>query len=189
MRIAEALGLDIDKHISGDGTMIKVRCQVKITRIVEYLKTGAAWREIDLCPELAALLLKYIGDRKGLLFPSKTGQTPMAYANIRRRWLHPKLKTLKLYKDGAGMHIFRRFRSAHLRKNRCPEDLRQFWLGHENSDISDHYAEHLLFDMARRREWAAKIGMGIKAEQGPTVSPHNNQVVNAAVPAASQLIN
>src|SRR5215469_7400307 len=28
MRIAEALGLHIDKHISGDGTMIKVRCQV-----------------------------------------------------------------------------------------------------------------------------------------------------------------
>lgn len=161
MRIAEALGLHIANHIAGDGSLVKVRCQVKGNKVVEYLKTGAAWRDIDLCPEVAELLMKYIGGRKGLLFPSKTGKTPMSYTNVRRRSLHPKLVTLKLYTDGAGAHVFRRFRSAHLRKNGCPEDLRKFWLGHENSDISDHYAEQLLFDMSRRRQWAAKIGTGI----------------------------
>jgi integrase len=142
MRIAEALALNIDEHVSADCAMIHVRQQVKGNRIVRYLKTTAAWRDIDLCP--AGLLRTYIGERKGLLFPSQAGRTPMSYTNVRRRSLHPKLVKLGLYTDGAGMHCYRRFRAAELRKQGSPEDLRKFWLGHENSDISDHYAEQLL---------------------------------------------
>lgn len=82
MRIAEGLDLHIANHIAGDGTLANVRCQVKGNKVVGYLKTGAAWRDIDLCPEVAELLMKYIGERKGLLFPLKTGKTPMSYTNV-----------------------------------------------------------------------------------------------------------
>jgi len=61
MRIAELLAVEIDKHISPDCTMIVVRQQVKGSKIVKYLKTDAAYRVVDLCPEAAALLRKFIG--------------------------------------------------------------------------------------------------------------------------------
>jgi integrase len=124
MRIAEVLALDIDKHISSDCRVIKVGGQVKGNKIVSYLKTDAAHRVVDLGPEVAELLKKYIGNRSGLLFPSKTGKTPMSYSNVRRRSLHPKLVKMGLYTPGAAMHCFRRFRSAVLKKYGCPEDLR-----------------------------------------------------------------
>ena len=76
-----------------------------------------------------------------------------------------------------GMHGFRRFRSAQLRKAGCPEDLRKFWFAHENHDMSDHYAEQLLADINRRRAWAAKVGLGFDVT-GPHSFPHSNQMVN-----------
>ena len=36
--------------------------------------------------------------------------------------------------ESAGNHAFRRFRNAFLRKNHVPDDLIQFWLGHEGND-------------------------------------------------------
>jgi len=157
MRIAEVLALDIDKHISSDCRVIKVRGQVKGNKVVSYLKTDAAYRDIGLCPEVAEVLKNYIGNRHGLLFPSKTGKTPMSYSNVRRRSLHPKLVKLGLYTPGAAMHCYRRFRSAVLKKYGCPEELRKFWLGHVNPDISDEYAEQLLEDIDRRQEFVARI--------------------------------
>jgi hypothetical protein len=77
----------------------------------------------------------------------------MSYLNVRRR---------SVYTPGAAMHCFRRFRSAVLTKNGCPEDLRKLWLGHENPDISDEYAEQLLEDIERRQEVAARIGLGFE---------------------------
>jgi integrase len=171
MRIAEVLALDIDKHISSDFQVIRVRGQAKGNKVVSYVKTDAAYRDIDLCPRVAELLKNYIGNRSGLLFPSKTGKTPMSYSNVRRRSIHPKLVKLGLYTPGAAMHCFRRFRSAVLTKTGCPEDLRKFWLGHENSDISDEYAEQLLEDIERRQEVAARIGLGFEIPE-PSFVPN-----------------
>ena len=185
MRIAEVLALDIDKHISPDCRVIKVRGQVKENTIVSYLKTDAAYRDVDLCPEAAELLRNYIGTRHGLLFPSKTGKTPMTYSNVRKRSLHPKLVKLGLYTPGAAMHCYRRFRSAVLTKNGCPEDLRKFWLGHENSDITDEYAEQLLDDIERRQEVAARIGLGFEVPEPSSVPnvPKTPELQAAAVAA------
>jgi len=169
MRIAEALALEINSHITGGCSVIRVRQQVKGNKIVRYLKTDAAYRDIDLCPEAAELLKAYIGSRSGLLFPSTTGKTPMSYSNIRRRSLHPKLVKLGVYVPGAGMHCFRRFRSAMLKKQGCPDDLRKFWLGHENRDISDEYAEQLLEDVERRQTVAAVVGLGFKVPEASFV--------------------
>ena len=171
MRIAEALALDIEKHLSADRTVVHVRGQVKGSKIVEYLKTDASYRDIDLCPEVAALLAEYIGDRtSGLLFPSETGITPRAYSNVRARSLHPKLVKLNLYTPGAAFHMFRRFRSSVLVKKGCPEDLKKFWLAHENKDISADYAEQIREDVEWRQMKAAEIGVGF--ELPPSVVPN-----------------
>jgi hypothetical protein len=95
----------------------------------------------------------------------------MSYANVRNRSLHPKLVKLGLYTPGAAMHCYRRFRSAVLTKNGCPEDPRKFWLGHENPDISDDYAEQLLEDIERRQEVAARIGLGFEIPE-PSFVPN-----------------
>jgi integrase len=170
-RVAEALALDITQHISKDRSVIQVRQQVKGSRIVSLLKTDAAYRDVDLCPELAQLLEQYIGNRTGLLFPSKTGKSPMTYSNVRGRSLKPKLEKLKLDTRWAAMHCFRRFRSSVLRKNRCPNDLTKFWLGHQNRDITDDYAEQLREDVEWRQEIAAAIGLGFSVPTGEELGP------------------
>ena len=77
--------------------MIHVRGQVKGSKIVKYLKTDAAYRDIDLCPEVVALLAEYIGDRtSGLFFPSETGITPMSYSNYGRKPISHSLHPARL---------------------------------------------------------------------------------------------
>jgi integrase len=179
MRIAEALALDINENITIDCTAIAIRRQVKGNRLVQYLKTDAAYRDIDLCSELAAVLRNYIGKRKGLLFPSRTGRTPVSYSNLLHRSIHPKLVSLGLYTPGAAMHCFRRFRASVLKKNRCPEHLEKFWMGHQNRDITHEYAEQLQEDFEWRQEIANSIGVGF---QLPNVSfvPKCTQIADAA---------
>ncbi len=171
MRIAEALAVDINEHINTECSVIQIRRQVKGNKLVHYLKTEAAHRDVDLAPCVSKLLRKYICERTGLLFPSKTGRTPMTYSNVRRRSLHPKLVALELYSPGAGMHCFRRFRNSVLKKNRCPDHLENYWLGHENRDIGHEYAEQLQEDVEWRQEIAAQVGIGFDIPE-PTVVPN-----------------
>ena len=56
-------------------------------------------------------------------------------------------------------HSFRRFRTAHVRKNRVPWDLQKLWLGHANKDVTDRYAEQL---KEGRKEVAESAGLGLK---------------------------
>lgn len=109
----------------------------------------------------------------------------MSDSNVRRRSLHPKLVKLGLYTPGAAMHCFRRFRSAVLKKYGCPEDLRKFWLGHENSDLSDEYAEQLLEDIERRQEVAGRIGLGFEIPEPSFVPkvPKTSELEAVAVAA------
>jgi len=61
----------------------------------------------------------------------------------------------------AGFHAFRRFRASWLRKNRAPEDLIRFWLGHANQTVTDGYSK-LSGDTEFRKECAEKNGVGFK---------------------------
>ena len=63
---------------------------------------------------------------------------------------------------GKAFHAFRRFRTAHLRKNRVPWDLQKLWLGHANKDVSDRYAEQLKEDVEWRKQEAEKAGLRFK---------------------------
>ncbi len=40
--------------------------------------------------------------------------------------------------------------------------LIEFWLGHDNPDMSARYAKQLTEDMEFRQEWAEKVGLGFE---------------------------
>jgi integrase len=92
--------------------------------------TANAIREIDLHPNLAAMLKSFIEDRKtALIFKSSTGK-PFTQTGVLGWRLHRLLKHAG--SDSMDFHSSRRFRATHLRKQRAPEDLIRFWLGHAN---------------------------------------------------------
>ena len=162
MRIAEILAIDIDTCLSPDCAMILVKQQVKRSQVVEYLKTEAAYRIVDLCPEAAEYLRKFVASRHGLLFPSRKSTTPVSYQNFRNRYLTPAMERLGMKEPGKACHAFRRFRSSVLVKSGIEEDVRKFWLGHENSDITAQYAEQVRDDNAWRQSLAASVGLGFR---------------------------
>ena len=156
MRIGEVSGLEIDKHISQDASTIMVQQSVW-SGAVQLPKTKNATREIDVHSELAHMLKEFIGERKsGFLFLSRAGH-PLCQTNVLKRSLHPILKAMG--REKAGFHAFRRFRTSWLRKNRAPEDLIRFWLGHANKSVTDGYSK-LSEDMDFRKECAEKVGLG-----------------------------
>jgi integrase len=169
LRAGEALGLEVDKHISVDFRTLYVRQKVRRGQLEDFLKTEGGRRDVDLCPALAEMLKKYVGERtSGFLFRNKNGNS-FSQTNLLRRGLHPALK--KLGQPKAGFHAFRRFRTTWLRKNRTPEDLIRFWLGHADESVTDGYSK-LREDVEYRREVVDKIGLGFEiSPQTPDVVP------------------
>ena len=155
IRIGEAAGLEVS-DVSADGRTLKIRQSVWNGRM-QAPKTTNAFREIDLHPSLAAILREHIGQRiSGLLFSTASGK-PISQTNILKRSLHPILKMLQLGK--AGFHSFRRYRVTHLRKNRVPEDLVRFWIGHADKTVTDGYSK-VKDDVAFRLLCATNVGLG-----------------------------
>jgi integrase len=165
LRIGEALGIEIDKHISPDFLTIRIKQKARRGKIEGRLKNANACREIDLHPTIAALLKEFVGERKhGLLFCTRTGKQ-LGQSNIARRHLHPALKQLGFVNTFTGTHkggnhAFRRFRNTYLRnRTECPEGVRKFWMGHADENMSDLY-DKIRQDLAFRRECAEKFGFG-----------------------------
>jgi integrase len=157
LRAGEAIGLEIDKHISEDFRTLYIRQKVRRTKLELFLKTDAGRRDVDLCPALAAVLKAYVGDRtSGFLFHNRKGNF-LSQTNLLRRGLHPALEELKQPK--AGFHAFRRYRLTWLRKNRVHADLERFWMGHENETVGDGYSK-MKEDVAFRLEQAETVGLG-----------------------------
>lgn len=159
MRIGEALGIEIDKHISGDFSTLQIRQKAWNGYIQQFLKTDNGIRDIDLHPSISTMLKTFVGDRtSGFLFCSKNGN-PLLQSNVLRLSLHPLLEELKQAKSGA--HAFRRFRTTWLRKQRAPEDLIRFWLGHANKSVTDDYSK-LKEDVPFRKQIAEQVGIGFE---------------------------
>src|SRR5208283_1894136 len=181
-RISEALGIEIDKHISSDFRTISVRQQARHCKVKTRLKTTNAVRDVDLHPAIASLLKAFIGERKsGFLFASRYGK-PLSSSNIIRRHLHKALKVLNYINPHtgthkAGNHAFRRFRNTYLRnKTQCPDGLRNYWMGHAGKDMSDLY-DKIKEDVQFRREWAERSGFGFEL---PSVVPNVPKIVEKA---------
>jgi integrase len=103
----------------------------------------------------------------------------LSQTNLLRRGLHPALK--KLGQPNAGFHAFRRFRTTWLRKNRTPEDLIRFWLGHADETVTDGYSK-LREDVQYRNEVAAEVGLGFEiSAQKPVVVPNVSNFVVSVV--------
>jgi integrase len=155
LRIGEALGLEV-KHISPDCLTIMVE-QSCWEGSIQTPKTRNAYRQVDINSELAKLLKTFIGERQtGFLFTNKAGKL-LSQTNLLRRSLHPILEELKVAK--AGFHAMRRFRTTWLRKQRAPEDLIKFWLGHAEQSVTDGYSK-LAEDVDFRKQVVEKLGTG-----------------------------
>ena len=139
LRIGEALGLKVGEHVSPDCKTLYVRQSVWNGKEQDP-KTENAVRDVDVCSDLAAMLKDYIGNRtSGFLFHADSGK-PLLQRNILRDGLNSILTKLNLKQNGKAFHSFRRFRVMHLRKNRVPWDLENFWIGHANKNVTDKYA-------------------------------------------------
>jgi integrase len=174
LRIGEALGLEIDKHISTDFLTISIEQKARHCKVETRLKTASAHRKVDLHPTIATLLREFVGERKnGFLFRTRNGK-PLRSSNILRRHLHPALKQLGFINpftgtNNAGNHAFRRFRNTHLRnRTGCPEGLQKFWMGHADESMGDLY-DKIKEDVEFCKEWAEKCGFGFKL---PSVVPN-----------------
>lgn len=164
-RIAELLGLEIDKHISPDFRSITICQQGVDGKIVQRVKKRASRREVDLHPDIAAVLKAFVGDREsGVLFATRNN-TPIRYHSVLHH-LQSALKALGyinvLAKNKlAGAHAFRRSRDTFLRNETdCPEGIYKFWLGHAvGKDMSELY-DKIKRDRKKRLEWAERCGYG-----------------------------
>jgi integrase len=155
LRVGEAFGLEA-KHLSPDCRTITVE-QSCWENQIQTPKTKSARRKVDVNNLLAALLKQFVGDRQsGLLFANASDK-PLSQTNVVRRSLHPILKELGIEKTG--FHAMRRFRATWLRRQRAPEDLIRFWLGHAKSSVTDSYSK-VSDDLEYRKEVAEAIGTG-----------------------------
>jgi len=161
MRISEALALEARHFING-GLTILVEQQVEKDRprIVNYLKTDASYRQIDLHPDIANYINSYIKGKSGLILRTKN-DTPYLYGNLADDWLDQRLAKLRLYEAGMGWHSFKRFRNSWLRApaQHCQEDLRKFWLAHKPKEMGELYSA-LKEDLPTRLEEAERVGYG-----------------------------
>ena len=82
-----------------------------------------------------------------------------------RRCLHRILG--EMGREKCGFHAFRRYRVNHLRKQRVPEDLLRFWIGHADGSVTDGYSK-VKEDVEFRRIIAEQAGLGLHM---PTVVP------------------
>jgi len=174
LRVGEALGIEIDEHISPDFLTIFIQQKVHHGRVEQRLKTANGCRQVDLHPTIATFLKEFVGKRAtGFLFCTRQGK-PVSPSNIIRRHLHKALKELGYVNPftgthKAGNHAFRRFRNTYLRNYaQCPEGLYKYWMGPARKDMSDLY-DKIKEDVAFRRSWAERCGFGF---QLPSVVPN-----------------
>ncbi len=101
-----------------------------------------------------------LGGRKpGFVFPSEKG-TMLWPSTIFRDGLSPLLKAMG--RSHVRFHAFRRFREATLQRSEVRQILIDYWMGHENGDMSSRYGTQLTEDLAFRQQWAEKLGLGFE---------------------------
>lgn len=154
-RVGEALGLEI-KHLSPDCRTLTIEQSCRHGKMLTP-KTHAGYRQVDLCTDLAILLKAYVAGRhRGWVVANRRGR-PLSQTNLVRRSLHPILEEIGATKTG--FHAMRRFSTTWLRKQRTPEDLIRFWLGHAKPTVTEGYSK-LDEDVAYRLEVAETVGLG-----------------------------
>jgi integrase len=153
LRAGELLGLEVS-HFDGNAVAVE---QTVWGGKISTPKTTNSYRTVDLHPDVAALLERFIGERTtGFIFQTSGGK-PVTQTNLLRREFHPLLEDLGISKRG--FHCFRRFRNTYLRKSNCPDGLLKFWMGHAGRSMSDTY-DRVQEDLKFRREMSLFMGVG-----------------------------
>lgn len=153
MRVSEALAVEIDKHLDSDCSVVYVRQQrAKYGNYVkEHLKTESGCRDVDLHPDAAAILRRFVGDRRsGYLFRTANGSL-LDRGNVARDNLRPILKKLGKAELGTGFHMFRRFREAVLQRSDARQILIDYWMGHSSASMGGRYGRQLVEDIEYRQ--------------------------------------
>ena len=70
-------------------------------------------------------------------------------------------------------NAFRRFRESVLLRSECRQILIDYWMGHENPDMSARYGRQVIEDIKYRKEWAQKVGLGFDLPQAEPPSDVN----------------
>ena len=160
LRIGELLALEIGKHVSSDCSIISVRQQRDRWSKIQPPKTDAGYRDVDLHSALRDLLRSCIGERKsGFVFQSGNG-TMLWPSTVYRDGLSPVLKAMG--RNRVRFHAFRRFREATLQRSEVRQILIDYWMGHENGDMSSRYGKQLTEDVEFREQWSEKVGLGFE---------------------------
>ena len=163
-RISELLALRIEKHVSDDRLTLFIRQQRgKKGGVKDTLKTDAAYRDIDLHSSLAKMLDEYIGNRtEGFVFQTQNGNMLSPESFYRNG-----LKTIfqRMGRTRVRFNAFRRFRESVLLASDARQLLIDYWMGHENPDMSTRYGKQLLENVRYRKEWAEKVGLGFELPQ------------------------
>ena len=181
LRIGEAAGLEVS-DVSDDGLMLRIRQSVWNGK-KQTPKTPSALREVDLRPSLAAMLKAFIGTRKSGYVFQHGGRAIISQSSILKRSLHPILK--QIGREKGGFHSFRRYRVTHLRRNRVPEDLLRFWIGHAGKSVTDAYSM-VKDDIAFRQVCAANIGLGF---QLPAENQTESLMLHPNAPNCTQTVS
>jgi integrase len=111
-----------------------------------------AIRLVDIPEALAQVLRRYTEGKDGYLFTTRAGRlldqrnTLKALHGAGNRSGVPRLSALSL---------------CVLRKAGVPENLIKQWMGH-SQNLMDLYAAQLRLDMAYRREWCDRAGLGFE---------------------------
>jgi integrase len=149
LRIGEALSLRIGTAPSSsyfaDGA---ITVQSSLWRRREQTpKTIAALRTVEIAGPAVERIAQFAKGRTGFLFGNGVPPSQSAFRD-------------RLNKAGIeGFHALRRFRVTHLRKQRAPEDLIRYWLGHSNESVTDGYSK-LKDDAVERRRVCEQVGAG-----------------------------
>jgi len=152
-RISEILSLRVGSRSESsfwDPEGSKLVIKTALWRGIEQsTKTKAGQREVDLCEELNQYLLDQ-KPKTEFLFAGPDGNS------LRIRTLYDQAQKAGIL----GFHSARRWRVTHLRANRVPEDIIQFWIGHSsNKSITDRYSK-LAQNIEERKKYANEAGLG-----------------------------
>jgi integrase len=164
MRVSEAAAVEVHKHMEADCSIVYVRQQREksVNRIKEHLKTESGCRDVDLHPDAAAAMRRFIGDRRsGFLFRTATGSM-LDPGNVARDNLRPILKKMGKDQLGARFNMFPRFREAALQRSDARQILIDYWMGHSSASMGDRYGRQLVEDVEYRQALVKKVGLGFE---------------------------
>jgi integrase len=151
MRFGEVAGLHID-DLDFDNSIVHIRRSVYHHEETTP-KTEAGYRNVDVHPDVMAMLKKHIGDRRsGRLFESRNG-TPLVVGNVNRYVLKPILRKLEL--PLGTTHAFRHGAVSRFQEAGVHGDLIKKWVGHTSLKMTSRYTH---FSAKHRKDEVKRLG-------------------------------